>query len=220
MMRELLRTFILIGLMMTSATYASSPIHLDKPLDMGQQVKGKDVATLRALAATPPEDLAPELAVIVGNFYMQGMDDIGVNKDLKRARPYFKYAGENKVVMGDFLLGNLCFEEGDQACFVTQMEKVIAADDPKLSTPTAFQLTIYWNALDRIDKSFEVMRYTADVYQDSRAQFMVGYSVVSGAYVPDDLTQNDGQFYLYQACHNDNIHKEVQQKCELYGNKK
>jgi hypothetical protein len=115
--------------------------------------------------------------------------------------------------MGSFLLGNLCLEQGDQKCFVDQMELVIKAKDSKMSVPAAFQLTLYWNNLNRIDRSFEVMNYVADVYDDDRAQFMVGYSIVSGEYIPKGWSNKDGEFYLYQACTNTHQHTEVKEKC-------
>lgn len=178
-----------------------------------KMIPGADTAALKVLVHQDPEDLVPEMAVIVGNIYQQGMDELNIKKNPLKAKEYFKWAVKNKVPMGSFLLGNLCLEQGDQKCFVEQMEIVVKAKDQKLSVPAAFQLTLFWNNVNRIDRSFEVMNYVADVYSDDRAQFMVGYSIVSGEYTPKGWSKRDGEFYLYQACTNTHQHDEVKGKC-------
>lgn len=193
-------------LLFASLMFASEPLQ-------PKMAPGADMAALKVLVHQEPKDLVPEMAVIVGNIYQQGMDDLNIKKNPKKAKEYFLWAAKNKVVMGHFLLGNLCMEQGDQKCFVEQMEKVIKAKDQKMSVPAAFQLTLYWNNINRIDRAFEVMNYTADVYNDDRAQFMVGYSIVSGEYVPKGWSKKDGEFYLYQACTNSIQHAEVKDKC-------
>lgn len=192
-------------------------------LGAGEQSKlapGADTAALKILIHQEPKELTPEMSIVVGNIYHQGMSELNVKKNPKQARRYYEWASNNNVAMGSLLLGNLCLENNDHKCFIENMEKVIKAKDDKLSVPVAFQLTLYWNNLNRIDRSFQVMNYTADIYDDDRAQFMVGFSIVSGEYTPKGWSKKDGEFYIYQACTNKKQHLEVKNKCASFMPKK
>lgn len=181
---------------------------------------GADITALKILVHKDPEELTPEMSIIVGNIYHQGMGDLSVKRDDKKARKYYEWAVKNKLTMGSLVLANLCLGQNDQKCYIEQMEKVVKAKDPALSASAAFQFTQYWNNMGNTAKAFEVMNYTADVYDDDRAQFMVGFSILSGAYIPKGWSKKDGEFYMYQACTNPNKHEEVKIKCASSMSKK
>jgi lipopolysaccharide biosynthesis regulator YciM len=176
---------------------------------------GADIAALKIMVHQEPKELSPEMSVVVGGIYHQGMDELNIKKNPKLAEKYYKWGIDNNVTMGSFLLANLCIEHGNHKCYIENMEKVIKANDDKLSVSAAFQLTMYWNHLNRIDRSFQVMQYTADAYDDDRAQMLVGHAIISKEYVPKGWSKKDGDFYIYQACNNKNMHTEVKKQCSV-----
>ncbi len=201
--------------------FLSITLSFGKQFNMQQPSSaGADMSALKILVHSEPKDLEPEMAVVVGTVYLKGMEELKISKNPTKAKTYFEWASKNKVTMGSFLLANTCYSQKDTKCFVEKMEEVVKAKDPKISIPAAFQLAQFWNNINRTDRAFETMHYTADVYDDDRAQFMVGYSIASGDYIPKGWSKKDGEFYLYQACTNNIQHDEVKAKCTKFMKKK
>lgn len=170
----------------------------------------------QALLTKEPSHLDPEVAVIVGTIYCQGSKEMKVLKNQKRCFEYLDFASEKKVVLADLVKANQYALNEDHKNYQAAMEKVMKSGDIRLSVPAGLQLAGYFASKDMTGKSVETLRYVADVYGDSRAQFMVAYSILNGDHIPNDLTKKDGRFYLYQACTNINIDPMVKQKCEIY----
>lgn len=171
---------------------------------------------LKALISKAPAELNPEMAVTVGGMYQFGMEELSLKKNLKKAKLYYKSGADRNVTIGNLLLANMALEEKDIDTYASQMEIIIKADDEKLSIPAGLQLSSFWTAMDNYEKSTRVLQYLAEVYNEPRAQFLLGWAIVTKEYVPDGLTEKDGQFYLYQACNNPSKTEEIQKQCDLY----
>jgi hypothetical protein len=163
-----------------------------------------------------PKELDPQVAVIVGAVYCEGSKEMKVQKNQKRCFEYLDFASKNKVALADLIKANQFAKIDDHVGYQDSMEKVMMSGDEQLSIPAGLQLAGYYANEDKLAMSVRVLRYVADVYSDSRAQFMIAYSILNGDYTPVDLSRSDGQFYLYQACTNTNIDPVVEQKCEIY----
>ena len=189
--------------------YAQIP-SMNLPSPTGGQ---NGMMAFKVLVTKPPHELDPEMSVIVGTIFSHGDKELGVNKNIEKALQYYQYAGESNVSIGYLLSANIYAEKDDFKRYVQSMEKVISANDAKLSVPAGLQLASVWKDMDHIDKSVEVLRYVADRYQDSRAQFLVGYSLVTGEFRSKELSTRDGEFYIYQACNNPLRDEAVKRQC-------
>jgi len=196
--------------MMVVCLYAQIPT-MQLPSPTAGQKNG--MMAFKVLVTKPPHELDPEMAVIVGTIFSHGDSELKVNKNIDKALRYYQFAGENNVSMGYLLSANIYAKKEDLKNYVENMEKVVSANDDKISVPAGLQLASVWKDIDQIEKSVEVLRYVADRYQDSRAQFLVGYSLVSGELKSNELSVRDGEFYIYQACHNPHIDSAVKHQC-------
>lgn len=200
-----------------ASVLASVLVFGDSLPDLGKMSpQGIDVLTLKAMVAKKPKDLEPEIAIMVGNIYQNGMKELKVNPNIKKAKLYYQSGADRGVIIGNLLLANLAASEGNIKIYVNEMETIIRANDEKLSIPAGLQLSAFWVSKNNPKQSMETLLYLANVYDEPRAQFLVGWSIVSGEYVPHDMSERDGQGYLYQACHNPKITPEIQRQCDLY----
>ncbi len=205
---------LLLALLFTLVLEASDTIpSLNKNV-----IKGMEALSLKVMVSKSPRDLEPDMSIVVGNMYENGMPELNIKKNVAKAKTYYKSSALRGVAMGNLLLANLAIAENDIEVYISEMESVIKANDKKLSIPAGLQLSAYWLSVGNKEHSINTLRYVADRYDEPRAQFLVGWSIVSKDYTPVDMTDKDGQFYLYSACHNPRRTKEIQLQCDLYSN--
>jgi len=180
---------------------------------------GMDMLAIKALMVKKPNELEPDVSIMIGNIFQNGMQELGVKKNTQKAKIYYKSGAIRGVLIGNLLLANLALEEKDIKTYIKEMEFIIKANDYKLSIPAGLQLAAFWASINNKKSSIETLIYIATIYDDPRAQFMVGWSITTKEFIPNGMTQDDGQQFLYQACTNPTRTKEIQTQCDKYTNK-
>lgn len=206
---------LIVLFMLFTCLQASSIVTLPLKTD-----GSSDMVALKAFVTMPPVDLEPEVALMVGTMFQNGMKELGINKNINKAKIYFKSAGDRGVAMGYLILANIALSENNDKEYVEKMELVIKANDKALSSISGLQLAAYWVSKNQIERSFEPLIYVADVYDNAKAQFMIGWSIATKSHIPHNLSEQDGQFYLYQACNNPSRTEKIQLQCTMYADKK
>lgn len=192
--------------------YAVSPMPLPKT-DFSQ---GSGMA-LKSLMAKPPQELEPSLCVIVGTAYLEGSKESGVPKMPEKGVAYLQHASENGVTLADAVLANYYLENRNLDNYARYMQKVVFSGDEKIAVPAGLLLSSFYGEIGQMNDSVKTLRYVADYYRDSRAQFLAGYAIATGEYSEADATKRDGEFLIYQACTNPRVDPAVSMRCTQMG---
>jgi len=169
---------------------------------------------LKSLMAKAPQELDPNLCVIVGTAYLEGSMESGVQRSTEKGLVYLKYASENNVILADAVLANYFLENRQLDQYAQSMQRVIFSGDEKIAVPAGLLLGNFYSEIGQTIDSVKTLRYVADHYGDSRAQFLAGYAIATGEY---NATKRDGEFLIYQACINPKVDPVVVEKCALMG---
>lgn len=172
---------------------------------------------LKQMLAKPPSELQPAMCVIVGTAYLDGSKEAGVARDAGKAELYLLHASQHGEVLADALLANLYLDQRRLDDYAKAMQRVMASGQERIAVPAGMLLSAFYGELGQNDDSVRVLRYVAERYGDSRAQFLAGYAIVNGEYGGNDAGLNDGKFLIYQACTNSKIDPAVQLRCTQIG---
>ena len=203
---------LLISTLATTSLLAVGPMSLPKT----DFVQGGGMS-LKVLMSKPPQELDPNLCVLIGSAYLEGSLENGIQKSPKKGEAYLKYAGENGVALADALLANHYLLNRDLDRYARSMQRVVFSGDEKIAVPAGILLGNFYSEIGQIPDSVRVLRYVAERYGDTRAQFLAGYAILSGEYSAPDVSKRDGEFLIYQACTNPKSDPAVMAKCTQMG---
>lgn len=193
--------------------------HAFEPMPMpksGISGAGGDKMAFKIMLSKKPQELDPNVCVVVGSIYANGDQELGVKKNIDKGMAYMQRASDQNISMGMLLLANAYAEKDNYTGFYEQMTRLYKADDQKLSVPAGLTLAGIYASQDMYEQSFSALLYVAQKYGDSRAQFLAGYSIVSGTYAPSYMNKRDGEFLIYQACTNEERDPSLADKCLVY----
>jgi len=168
---------------------------------------------IKSLLLKSPKELDAKTAIMVGNIYQNGMADLRIHANPEKAKRYYESGAKRGQAMGNLLLANMAIKEKNIQEYEKQMHRVMKSGDEQLSIPAGLQLAAFYTSFNKNDKAVSVLLYLANVYDEPSAQFMVGWSIVSGAYTPPGMNIEDGKGYLNTACSNPKRTEKITQKC-------
>lgn len=202
----------LLSLLVAASLFAVSPL----PLPQTDFSQGPGVA-LKSLMAKPPQELDPNLCVIVGTAYLEGSAEAGIAAAPQKGLLYLNHASEEGVILADAVLANHYLQSNRLDQYARHMQKIIFSGDASIAVPAGLLLGSFYGEIGQTEDSVQTLRYIADRYSDSRAQFLAGYAIVTGEYKASDTTIRDGEFLIYMACTNEKIDPAVAVKCSQMG---
>lgn len=174
-------------------------------------------AMLKQMMTKRPSELEPGLCVIVATAYLEGGEEAGVSKDAAKAERYLLSASRRGETLADALLSNLYLDQRRLDDYAKTMQRIVMSGNEKIAVPAGLLLSSFYAEVGQQDDSIRLLRYVAERYGDSRAQFLAGYAISTGEYGGDDASKTDGEFLIYQACTNARIDPAVQLRCTQIG---
>ena len=201
---------IIVSLLTAACLFAQNPISGNYTPD---DMQGMSKLVIKSMATKDPDDLEPKMAIFVGNMFDKGMPELNIKVNKEKAVKYYTSGAKRGQNIGLLLLANLYLGQGKKDLYMSHLEKLMKKRD-KLSANAGIMLAGVYAQENDIAKSMEVLQYVSNMYDDARAQFMVGWAIVTNKYIPKGMNRHDGEILLNMACSNPNRNVEIEQKCK------